>query len=98
MKRLTATLLLFVGFVSSAHAESYYCVPTQQGYECEPAGEIRDYPNGKTSEPTFNGFIDKFRCKKSGEDWVCKPFEPGAIVMEPEHKCTDVSKITFSPL
>lgn len=72
-----------------AVAESYYCVPQDNGkYVCEPAGEIRDYPNGKQVASSFDGFRDKFRCHQEDGKWVCVPFDKGAIILEPEHTCS----------
>lgn len=86
-------LLAMVGcicFPVSTFAESYYCTPKGDGkYICEPAGEIRSYPNGKQSASSWDGFRDKFRCQKDGGMWVCVPFEEGAIILEPEHKCPE---------
>lgn len=83
-------VILWLYLALPVFAETYYCVPNDNGkYICEPAGEIREYPNGKTSSPKINGFVDKFRCYKENGKWICVPFDEGAIIMEPEHKCSE---------
>ena len=82
-------VILCLNLSSLAFAELYYCVPNNDKYVCEPAGEIREYPNGKTSASTLNGFVDKFRCHMENSKWICIPFDKGAIILEPEHKCSE---------
>lgn len=101
--RAATILLAMVLLASAAGAERYYCLPTGGGsYSCTPVNfEIREFRREYVQSDGLKvrGGSERKRCSQSPNftgNWICEPFDKGAVIMEPEHACPEQRQNWFS--
>lgn len=72
----------------------YYCIPQGPEYNCVPIDpdRIQRFSSSQsdcvTNDCTFKSLTkEPYKCDKVKNKWECKPFDKGAILMEPQHDC-----------